>query len=184
MKLAQATSSSSLELQKLQNRTHPAISHKAVLDQADVPALLLAPHDPACRSYLMGVPLTWWVSPSPGGCPSHLVGVLPPGGCPSHPQLITPALVGGRIRQLSEWAQCAVLELVVKYVQESHDEVFDIMNLLEDRLQHANSAVVLGAAKVFLHLTLSMPEVHLQVRHAQRCLAAPCTSFCGSPLVQ
>eukprot|EP00271_Cylindrocystis_brebissonii_P008450 TRINITY_DN22760_c0_g1_i1.p1 TRINITY_DN22760_c0_g1~~TRINITY_DN22760_c0_g1_i1.p1 ORF type:complete len:662 (-),score=187.19 TRINITY_DN22760_c0_g1_i1:319-2133(-) len=37
------------------------------------------------------------------------------------------------------------------------------MNLLEDRLQHANSAVVLATTKVFLHLTLSMADVHQQV---------------------
>lgn len=81
------------------------------------------------------------------------------------------------MRELSEWAQCAVLELVVKYVPESQDEVFDIMNLLEDRLQHANSAVVLGTAKLFLHLTLSMPEVHLQVHHALCWPAAARASF-------
>eukprot|EP00268_Persea_americana_P022241 TRINITY_DN2212_c0_g1_i6.p1 TRINITY_DN2212_c0_g1~~TRINITY_DN2212_c0_g1_i6.p1 ORF type:complete len:532 (-),score=116.95 TRINITY_DN2212_c0_g1_i6:434-2029(-) len=37
------------------------------------------------------------------------------------------------------------------------------MNLLEDRLQHANGAVVLATIKVFLHLTLSMNDVHQQV---------------------
>jgi len=31
--------------------------------------------------------------------------------------------------------------------------MFDIMNLLEDRFKHASSSVVLGAVKVFLHLT-------------------------------
>ena len=42
-------------------------------------------------------------------------------------------------------------------------EIFDIMNLLEDRLQHANGAVVLATTKIFLQLTLSMADVHQQV---------------------
>ena len=38
-----------------------------------------------------------------------------------------------------------------------------MMNLLEDRLQHANGAVVLATTKLFLQLTLSMADVHQQV---------------------
>lgn len=68
-----------------------------------------------------------------------------------------------RIKEFSEWAQCLVLELVAKYVPLDSNEIFDIMNLLEDRLQHANGAVVLSTIKVFLHLTLSMTDVHQQV---------------------
>ncbi|KAK8509285.1 hypothetical protein V6N12_018367 [Hibiscus sabdariffa] len=68
-----------------------------------------------------------------------------------------------RIKEFSEWAQCLVLELVTKYVPSDTSEVFDIMNLLEDRLQHANGAVVLATAKVFLQLTLSMSDVHHKV---------------------
>ncbi|XP_010519911.1 PREDICTED: beta-adaptin-like protein A [Tarenaya hassleriana] len=68
-----------------------------------------------------------------------------------------------RIREFNEWAQCLVLELAVKYVPSDSSEIFDIMNLLEDRLQHANGAVVLATVKVFLQLTLSMTDVHQQV---------------------
>ncbi|PQM34250.1 beta-adaptin-like protein A [Prunus yedoensis var. nudiflora] len=68
-----------------------------------------------------------------------------------------------RIREFSEWAQCLVLELVGKYVPADSNEIFDVMNLLEDRLQHANGAVVLATTKVFLQLTLSMTDVHQQV---------------------
>eukprot|EP00250_Pteridium_aquilinum_P017380 c23603_g1_i1 orf=141-2654(+) len=68
-----------------------------------------------------------------------------------------------RIKDFSEWAQCLVLELVAKYVPVDPNETFDIMNLLEDRLQHANSAVVLATIKVFLNLTMSMADVHQQV---------------------
>ncbi|KAL6530788.1 hypothetical protein OROGR_014648 [Orobanche gracilis] len=68
-----------------------------------------------------------------------------------------------RIKEFGEWAQCIVLELVSKYVPTDSDEIFDIMNLLEDRLQHANGAVVLATIKLFLHMTLSMTDVHQQV---------------------
>lgn len=68
-----------------------------------------------------------------------------------------------RIKEFSEWAQCIVLELVSKYVPPDSNEIFDIMNLLEDRLQHANGAVVLATIKLFLQLTLSMNDVHQQV---------------------
>ena len=37
------------------------------------------------------------------------------------------------------------------------------MNVLEERLKHSNSAVVLGATKVFLNLTMDMPAVQSQV---------------------
>ena len=67
------------------------------------------------------------------------------------------------MKEFSEWAQCIVLELVSRYVPEEAGEGFDIMNLLEDRLQHANSAVVLATIKLFLHLTLAMADVHQQV---------------------
>lgn len=68
-----------------------------------------------------------------------------------------------RIKEFSEWSQCIVLELVSKYVPPDSSEIFDIMNLLEDRLQHANGAVVLATIKLFLQLTLSMTDVHQQV---------------------
>uniref|UniRef100_R7W430 AP-2 complex subunit beta n=1 Tax=Aegilops tauschii TaxID=37682 RepID=R7W430_AEGTA len=68
-----------------------------------------------------------------------------------------------KIKEFSEWAQCHVLELASKFIPSDNNEIFDIMNLLEDRLQHANGAVVLATIKVFLHLTMSMTDVHQQV---------------------
>lgn len=68
-----------------------------------------------------------------------------------------------RIKEFNEWAQCLILELVSKYIPSDSNDIFDTMNLLEDRLQHANGAVVLATIKVFLHLTMSMTDVHQQV---------------------
>ena len=56
-----------------------------------------------------------------------------------------------------------VLDLCSKYRPANKDEMFDIMNLLEDRFKHASSSVVLGAVKVFLHLTEPDPELSKQV---------------------
>lgn len=67
-------------------------------------------------------------------------------------------------QDFSEWAQCQVLEFVTHYQPGSEAEVFDIMNLLDDRLSHSNSAVVMAAVKLFLQITLSMPATHQQAR--------------------
>ena len=73
-----------------------------------------------------------------------------------------------RMRDFNEWSQCIVLDKVARYKPEAQQETFDIMNLLEERLKHSNSAVVLAATKVFLNLTQDMPQVHAQVYTASR----------------
>ena len=71
-----------------------------------------------------------------------------------------------------------MLEAVSGYHPASEDEVFDIMNALDDRLSHSNSAVVMATIKLFLHLTLPMPPTHQQARplasrlHASACCQA------------
>ena len=50
------------------------------------------------------------------------------------------------------------------YQPSNEQEVFDVMNVLDDRLSHSNSAVVMATVKLFLHLTLRMPATHQQVR--------------------
>nr|XP_010924747.1 beta-adaptin-like protein A [Elaeis guineensis] len=82
-----------------------------------------------------------------------------------------------RIKEFNEWAQCLVLELISKYIPSDSSEIFDVMNLLEDRLQHANGAVVLATIKVFLHLTMSMTDVHQQVYER---IKAPLLTLVGS----
>ena len=66
----------------------------------------------------------------------------------------------GRLRDLTEWGQCVVLQLVLKHVPESEDEMFQIMNVLDDRLKHSNSGVVMSTITLFLGLTSNYPEVH------------------------
>ncbi len=68
-----------------------------------------------------------------------------------------------RIKEFNEWGQSIILDLTSKYAPQSQDEMFDIMNLLEDRFKHASSSVVLGAVKVFLHLTKEDETLSRQV---------------------
>jgi len=68
-----------------------------------------------------------------------------------------------RIKDFNEWGQSIILDLAAKYKPPTQDEMFDIMNLLEDRFKHASSSVVLGAVKVFLHLTRDDESLSRQV---------------------
>ena len=68
-----------------------------------------------------------------------------------------------RLRDMNEWQQCSVIPLVTKYTPANENEVFDIMNLLEERLRGSNSGVILEVTKVFLYLTQNLPTVHAQV---------------------
>ncbi len=68
-----------------------------------------------------------------------------------------------RLHEFSEWGQCSIMELACRYTPTSQDELYDILNLLESRLKHANSAVVITTTKLFLHLTSDQPELKQQV---------------------
>lgn len=67
------------------------------------------------------------------------------------------------LQDFSEWAQCQVLEFASHYRPSGEQEVYDFMNVLDDRLSHSNSAVVMATVKLFLHYTLTMPATHQQV---------------------
>ncbi|CAG8680384.1 28568_t:CDS:10 [Dentiscutata erythropus] len=65
-----------------------------------------------------------------------------------------------RIRDFNEWHQCLILNTLVRYKPNEDDEIYDIMNLLDDRLKHHNSGVQLAAMKLFIYLTINIPEIH------------------------
>lgn len=73
-----------------------------------------------------------------------------------------------RLREFNEWSQSVVLELLSRYTPESEDEIFDIMNILDDRLFSSNTALVLGVARLMLRLTQNMADVHLSVHERLR----------------
>ena len=58
-----------------------------------------------------------------------------------------------RISQYTEFGQSTIFDLVSKYQPHGDDEMLDILNILEDRLKHSSSSVVLGCIKVFLNYT-------------------------------
>jgi AP-4 complex subunit beta-1 len=68
-----------------------------------------------------------------------------------------------RIQQYNEFGQSTVFDLVAKYQPSEDNELFDILNILEDRLRHSSSAVVLGCVKVFLNYTKDNPTLTQQV---------------------
>ncbi|CUG86398.1 beta adaptin, putative [Bodo saltans] len=68
-----------------------------------------------------------------------------------------------RLRDVPEWQQTQILRLVLRYTPVSEDEMFDIMNLLEERLRGSNSSVIIACSHVFLYLTQNLPTVHKQV---------------------
>jgi AP-4 complex subunit beta-1 len=73
------------------------------------------------------------------------------GGCAPTQDIVITLL--NKIKDFNEWGQSTILDLVAKFEPDNEDLKFDIMNLLEDRLKHASSSVLLGAVKVFINLT-------------------------------
>lgn len=82
-----------------------------------------------------------------------------------------------RMKEFNEWGQCVLLDLVATYRPANETELFDIMNLLEDRLRHANGSVVLATTKIFLNFTRDNKPVHEQV---YRRLKAPLITIIGA----
>ena len=69
-----------------------------------------------------------------------------------------------RLAGFNDWHKCMILKKTLSNLQLiKESEVFDVMNNLEVHLQSANSGVVLGVGAVYLKLTESMPNIHLQV---------------------
>jgi len=68
-----------------------------------------------------------------------------------------------RIKEYDEFGQSVVLELVSKYKPRNEAELLDIMNVLDERLKHSSSAIVLGCVKIFLNFTKDNTTIHKQV---------------------
>lgn len=68
-----------------------------------------------------------------------------------------------RLTEFTEWNQCVIMGVVARYQTADEDECFDMLNILDDRLKHSNTGVVLAAAKLFLHFTQGMPDVQADV---------------------
>lgn len=64
-----------------------------------------------------------------------------------------------RLRSFSGWGQSQVMEMLLRYQPQDTEEVFDILNLLDDRLKQPNSAVVMACIQLFIHLTREMKDI-------------------------
>ena len=67
------------------------------------------------------------------------------------------------LKEFNEWSQCLVMQTLTKYTPADEEEMYDMLNVLDDRLNHANSGVVMGAVCLFLHLTEDCLEMHADV---------------------
>lgn len=68
------------------------------------------------------------------------------------------------IRNFSEWGQCLLMEILLKYYRpETEVERFDVLEVLDSGLNHTNSAVILATAKLFLHYTSNYKDQYEQV---------------------
>ncbi|CAH3174324.1 unnamed protein product [Porites lobata] len=58
-----------------------------------------------------------------------------------------------RFKAFSGWGQSMIMELLLRYKPKDTEELFDVLNLLDDRLKHPNSAVVMACIQVFINFT-------------------------------
>ncbi|KPI90585.1 putative beta-adaptin [Leptomonas seymouri] len=68
-----------------------------------------------------------------------------------------------RLRVLNVWQQIQVINLCLQYTPGTEEEMFEIMNLLDERLESNNTGVVIACSRVFLHLTQNAPAVQRKV---------------------
>ena len=97
------------------------------------------------------------------------------GGCEPSEEITITLL--NRIKDFNEWGQSIILDLVARLEPDNEDLKYDIMNLLEDRLKHASSSVLLGAVKVFINLTKNDSALSKDV---QERLASPLITIMAS----
>ncbi|CAG9316259.1 unnamed protein product [Blepharisma stoltei] len=87
-----------------------------------------------------------------------------------------------RIHQFNEFGQSTIFDIIARYVPQDDEEMLDILNILEDKLRHASSSVVLGCIKVFMNLTKDNPALLKQV--FSRVQAPLITLFVGGEVAE
>jgi AP-4 complex subunit beta-1 len=68
-----------------------------------------------------------------------------------------------RLKEYNEWGQTIILDFVYRYSPKNEKELFDVMNLLEDRLRHSSTALVLATIKIFMKYTKEKEKIFSQV---------------------
>jgi AP-4 complex subunit beta-1 len=64
-----------------------------------------------------------------------------------------------RLRDFNEWGQIEVMRMLSKFSTQREEDIFNIMNMLDSRLSHVNSAVVLQTVQVYLHFAELVPSI-------------------------
>ncbi|CAI9716867.1 AP-4 complex subunit beta-1 isoform X1 [Octopus vulgaris] len=65
--------------------------------------------------------------------------------------------------KFTNWGRTYVLSLLKKYVPKSEDEVFNILNILDDYLKETTYSVFMSSLELFLHLITAMPHLKNEV---------------------
>ena len=68
-----------------------------------------------------------------------------------------------RLKEFNEWGQVSVLGICSQYKPKTEQEMFDIMNLLDERLKQSCISIVLATIKVFMNYTNDHPKIYTQV---------------------
>jgi AP-4 complex subunit beta-1 len=68
-----------------------------------------------------------------------------------------------RIKEFSEWGQSNIINLLTRYKPKDEGEMIDILNILEDRLSHADAGVILAITKVFMSYTKNNAKLNKQL---------------------
>jgi vesicle coat complex subunit len=69
-----------------------------------------------------------------------------------------------RLREFNEWSQLLILKVLAQeFTCETEQEVFEIINFLDERLRHSNAALVIATVKVLINLSASNPEIQKHV---------------------
>ncbi|KJP89268.1 hypothetical protein AK88_01146 [Plasmodium fragile] len=71
-----------------------------------------------------------------------------------------------KLSTFNEWGKCVILNIVSTYIPENEDEMYDIMNILENHIRDFSSAVFLSCLKCFLNF--SSNDTNLQIQIFQR----------------
>ncbi|XP_057304305.1 uncharacterized protein LOC130641504 isoform X2 [Hydractinia symbiolongicarpus] len=83
-----------------------------------------------------------------------------------------------RLSTYNEWSQCMLLQRIVHYETEEVDEIIEYLNLLDDRLKHANKGVVMATINIFLQFTKKLDFIRNDI---YKRIKDPMLSMLSSP---
>ncbi|KAG2467658.1 AP4B1 protein, partial [Polypterus senegalus] len=84
-----------------------------------------------------------------------------------------------RIKDLDPWGQSEVLTFLLRYTPRTEEELFDVLNLLDDSLHSVHSGVLAATICLFLRLSSAHPAVQADVlERARGPLLSACTAQC------